>query len=321
MLRLEGLEERTVMSTVTQPGPTLLLTPSPGIFRSAGPATLSPLTQLCGIDSKHDFGDGTGTYKLPVIVAFRIGFDGPIYQLTGSGNFLDLTNATISGDVFGVGSSSSRALGFLTFTNSQGSVTIGLTGPEQAGYSALPGTFSYSVEDGTGAYASLKGSGSLTLNLGPPSQVGRAFGGEFTLTIDSFNKLRHSNGNGSYTQGVELDAGVQYQLTGLGQFFGLKEVGIAGSLYSVGSIRGGHARGELTFTDAKGSVTIELVGPEQAAFSPLPVTFRYTVKKATGACAHMIGSGTLSLKLSPTTGEGVPSDGDFTLTLDTFTKS
>jgi hypothetical protein len=76
--------------------------------------------------------------------------------------------------------------------------------------------------------------------------------------------------------------------------------------------------GELTFSNAKGSVTIELVGPEQPGFSPLPGTFRYTVKKGTGACAHLTGSGSLSLKLSPTTGQGVPSGGEFTLTIDSF---
>jgi hypothetical protein len=315
MLQLEGLEDRMVMSTVTQTGTTLLLNASTGFFR---PAIESPLTHLCGMDRKHDFGNGTGSYTRN---DFPIRFEGgPIYQFTGSGNFLDLKNATITGSVIAVGQlSPAPARGELTFTNSQGSVTIDLIGPEQTGFSPLPSTFRFTVVRETGAYAGLKGSGSLTLKLGPASGQGSFIeSGEFTLTIDSFNKIRH--GIGTYTRNVELDAGVQYQVTGVGQFFGLKDAQIAGSLYSVGFIRSGHARGELTFSNAKGSVTIDLMGPQQPGFSPLPDTFRFTLKKGTGAYAHITGHGSLSLKLSPTTDQGLPSGGEFTLTIDSFTK-
>jgi hypothetical protein len=323
MLQLEGLEDRMVMSTVTQTGTTLLINASPSFFR---PAIESPLAHFCGMDSKHDFGDGTGTYTVIGIQFLH----GPFYELTGSGNFLDLKNATITGEVLPAGypildvnsgtfTREVVPVGELTFTNSKGSVTIDLTGLEQPGISALPSTFRYTVVKGTGAYAGLKGSGLLTLNLGPES---RAFNpsGQFTLTIDSFNKI-NQQGLGTYTHGVESDAGVQYQFTGAGKFFGLHDAEISGSLYSVGFIARGHAGGELTFTNAKGSVTIELVGPEQPGFSPLPGTFHYTVKKGTGAYAHLTGSGSLSLKLSPTTDQGLTVDGDFTLTFDTFQES
>jgi hypothetical protein len=346
MLRLEGLEDRMLLSaataTLTGSTPNVIVNQPfeqiafsgdkrPGevvvflgkntlgsIFRT----TLSPLTDSCGMDSKHDLGNGTGTYTV-----FGIQFlHGPFHVLTGSGNFLGLKNATITGEVIPAGSGIFDVetgtfihevvpVGYLTFTNSRGSVTIDLTGLEQPGFSALCSTFRYTVVKGTGAYAGLRGSGLLTLNLGPES---RAFNpsGQFTLTIDSFNKI-NQQGLGTYTHGLERDAGVQYKFTGAGQFFGLHDAEISGSLYSVGFIARGHAGGELTFTNAKGSVTIELVGPEQAGFAPLPGTFHYSVKKGTGAYAHLTGSGSLSLKLSPMNGQGM-SGGEFTLTFDSF---
>jgi hypothetical protein len=130
-------------------------------------------------------------------------------------------------------------------------------------------------------------------------------------------KLQHlGQGSGTYTNGFEFDAGVPYHLTGSGQFVGLIGAKIAGSLYSVGFIRTGHAVGELTFSNAKGSVTIELVGPEQPGFSPLPSKFSYTVEKGTGAYARLTGSGSLTLELSPITFL----TGTFTLTIDSYHK-
>jgi hypothetical protein len=146
----------------------------------------TPLMQLSGMDKKLDFGHGKGTYTTSAIVS-----SAPHgYQLTGTGTFLNLGAMQITGSVGTVGGfATGQAKGELTFTNSKGSVTIELIGPEQRGFSALPTTFGYSVEKGTGAYADLKGFGSLTLKLGPASGHGLKLSGDFSLTINTFERL------------------------------------------------------------------------------------------------------------------------------------
>ncbi len=146
-------------------------------------SSLTPLTQLSGMDKKQDFGHGKGTYTTSAIVS-----SAPHgYQLTGTGTFLNLGAMQITGSVGTVGGfATGEARGELTFTNAKGSVTIQLIGPEQRGFSALPSTFEFSVEKGTGAYAGMTGFGSLTLKLGPASGHGLKLSGDFSLTINSF---------------------------------------------------------------------------------------------------------------------------------------
>lgn len=119
-------------------------------------------------------------------------------------------------------------------------------------------------------------------------------------------------GQGTYTDNpVQNGAGITYTLTGTAKFDGLGNVTVAGTVHSVGFIQEGHASGELTFTNAQGSVTVKLEGPSQAGFSPLPKKFEYTVIGGTGQYQNLSGSGTLHLALTPTPGN--PETGTFTL--------
>jgi hypothetical protein len=125
-------------------------------------------------------------------------------------------------------------------------------------------------------------------------------------------------GKGTYTIAPGIpDTGVHYLLTGTGNFLTLTNARITGSVHSVGNIYLGNAGGTVTFTNAKGSVTLELVAPEYG-FAPLPSNFTYTVEKGTGAYAHMNGSGTLTLTLHQTAFHHVPSRGTFTLTINSY---
>jgi hypothetical protein len=126
-------------------------------------------------------------------------------------------------------------------------------------------------------------------------------------------------GKGTFTTaGVPIDAGRDYLLTGTGNFLNLTNAKITGSVHSVGFILHGHAGGTITFTNAKGSVTLALVGPQQPGFSPLPTKFTYTVEKGTGAYAHMTGAGTLTLTLHQTAPHSLIQHGTFTLQINSY---
>jgi hypothetical protein len=119
-------------------------------------------------------------------------------------------------------------------------------------------------------------------------------------------------GQGSYSRpAVQSGAGITYTLSGTAKFAGLGDVTVAGSVRSVGFIAEGNASGELTFTNAKGSVTVQLEGPRQAGFSALPQQFKFSVIGGTGQYQHLSSHGTIDLVLTATPGN--PLTGTFTL--------
>jgi hypothetical protein len=162
-----------------------------------------------------------------------------------------------------------------------------------------------------------------------------------TVTTISGRHSQHAlagNGSGTYTASPLLaaidppvappgyatpmhvivgDIGEHYDFTGGANLAQLSHVTVSGSVLGLGNVPRGHATGTLIFTNASGSVTIELTGPSQPGFSPLPTQFQYTVVNATGAYQHLHDQGTLSLVLQPSNGStGLPgSQGAFTLTI------
>jgi len=72
-------------------------------------------------------------------------------------------------------------------------------------------------------------------------------------------------------------------------------VHVTGSIRGVGYATNSRATGQLTFTNASGSVTIQLTGPVQPALSPLPSSFQYKVIAATGVYSSLRDEGTLTL--------------------------
>jgi hypothetical protein len=108
----------------------------------------------------------------------------------------------------------------------------------------------------------------------------------------------HGSGHYSYPPMIS-GMGPQYQLDGTAHLTGLGKVAVSGDLHGVGMIVDGHAGGELTFTNKHGSLTVDLQGPEQPGFSPLPEQFSYHIVSGTGAYADKTGQGSLTLVLTP----------------------
>jgi hypothetical protein len=107
----------------------------------------------------------------------------------------------------------------------------------------------------------------------------------------------HGSGIAVYTTSQQIpDTGTAYHLQGVGSFGAVGFVTITGDLHSVGFIMQGHATGTLTFSNAKGSVTLDLTGPAQSAFAPLPQRFQYQIVGGTGAYAHLHAQGTVQLQ-------------------------
>jgi hypothetical protein len=107
-------------------------------------------------------------------------------------------------------------------------------------------------------------------------------------------------GHGTYTSPFSIpDTGVQYDLQGVAHLAKLGDVTVTGSVHSLGFIVSGKASGTLTFTNANGSVTVELQGPVQPGFASLPHTFHYKVVSGTGAYQNLHDSGSLHLVLKP----------------------
>jgi hypothetical protein len=99
-----------------------------------------------------------------------------------------------------------------------------------------------------------------------------------------------------------IDLGIQYGLTGAGELGGQPRFQVTGSLRRVGFIAQGQATGELTLTNAQGSIMLSLVGPMQPGFAPLPGGFHYTVTGGTGAYQGATGDGQVALRTRPVGG-------------------
>jgi hypothetical protein len=104
--------------------------------------------------------------------------------------------------------------------------------------------------------------------------------------------------SGAYVTGGFLpDAGAAYQLHGTGRYGSVGPFTVTGSVHAVGFVASGHAGGTLTLASASGTLTVELTGPTQAGFSPLPRQFTYRVVHNTGGIARIAQQGTITLDL------------------------
>jgi hypothetical protein len=105
--------------------------------------------------------------------------------------------------------------------------------------------------------------------------------------------------SGSYSSSTFPDVGTTYDLSGQGQDQLLGPTSVTGRLHSLGFILHGVAGGTLTLSGSRGTVTLELTGPPQDGFAPLPNQFDYVITGGTGAFADATGQGTASLALLP----------------------
>ncbi len=236
---------------------------------------------------------------------------GAEYRFSGEGYFAGLGQVDIRGTVNAAGFlAHGHATGTLTLTNELVSVTLTLAGPDQPGFSNLAERFSYRAVGRTGA-GHLSNQGTLFLRLASePAGDMDGPDGAFVLTV----ALQGQPGvaldgafAGQFTPNLVFpEAGASYSLTGTGRLPGQGAVGLTGWVQGTGMIASGHATGELTISGAQGSMTLDLLGPTQRGFAPLPGQFRFTVRSGTGIYAHCRSSGTITLHLD---------SGDSTFTL------
>lgn len=109
-------------------------------------------------------------------------------------------------------------------------------------------------------------------------------------------------GHGSYAADASVpDAGTKYSFSGAADLAGMGHVQVTGWVDSVGFVARGRAHGFLTFTNHRGTVTVEVFGPPQAGSPTLPERFNFNVVGVrTGAFAHLSAKGTLTLDLHAT---------------------
>ena len=168
-LRVEELDQRILPSN----------SPSTLALPSFAPVLVAPPSHALA-------GQGEGTYSGGVVVADA----GQDAVLRGGADLASMGHVTVTGMISGPGFVvQGHAWGSLTFSNAQGSVSVALEGPLQAGFSPLPQQFSYRVQSVSGGYLSIRDHGTLTITWHPArvnpmvgSAVPRTFG-MFTLTI------------------------------------------------------------------------------------------------------------------------------------------
>lgn len=105
-------------------------------------------------------------------------------------------------------------------------------------------------------------------------------------------------GHGNYVVNlVQSGMGKTYQLKGTVKLDGIGVFTVKGSIHTVGYVNQGEASGLLTFANSRGSFTLQVVGPEQAAFAVLPAQFSYQILAGTKAYQSLQQTGTLNLKV------------------------
>src|SRR5262249_45114689 len=169
-LQVEELEGRTLLAAPALPTP---------VFATSLAAPVSPLSR-----APHLGGTIYGRYtaERPILDV------GTTYRLEGPGQAGSFGLVTVFGSVHTTGFIAfGHAGGKLTLTNAQGSVTLRLEGPRQPGFRPLPANFTFTVQQGTGAYKHFHAQGTVDLRLQsfvtPNSRPAFVQHGAFTLTI------------------------------------------------------------------------------------------------------------------------------------------
>lgn len=108
------------------------------------------------------------------------------------------------------------------------------------------------------------------------------------------------SGAGAFASHRSLpDSGTSYELSGAANVTKLGMVTLHGTLHSLGNIQSGQATGTITFVNQFGTLTIQLTGPTQGSFAPLPYHFQYDILGGTGSYQNIRGSGTIDVRLFP----------------------
>jgi hypothetical protein len=123
---------------------------------------------------------------------------------------------------------------------------------------------------------------------------------------------------GSYQSGQSIpDVGTTFDFTGSGHVHGVGKGFVTGHIGTLGFIAEGHSQGTLFLSGVRGTITLQLTGPQQSGFSRLPDHFTFTVVGGTGKYRHVADSGVASLVVLP--GPGGVTRSPFSTGQGTFT--
>ena len=95
------------------------------------------------------------------------------------------------------------------------------------------------------------------------------------------------------------DVGKDFTFSGSGAITPLGQVHLTGHIHSPGFIANGHSTGLLVLSNPKGSVTLQVTGPNQTGSTPVPDVFSFKITSASGKFKGDTGTGYIDLQLSP----------------------
>jgi hypothetical protein len=108
----------------------------------------------------------SGTVQGGYLVTSPIPDVGRTYQIGVAGRVSPLGQTGDSATIHTTGFiASGMATGTMTISAPRGTLKLQLTGPVQPGFASLPGTMSYTITSGKGAYKNATGSGSIAITL------------------------------------------------------------------------------------------------------------------------------------------------------------
>jgi hypothetical protein len=103
---------------------------------------------------------------------------------------------------------------------------------------------------------------------------------------------------GYVVSGIIPDIGKTYQFGVAGRISPLGQTGDSGQIHTTGFIAMGSATGTMTISAPRGALKLQLNGPPQAGFAPLPSTMTYTITGGNGAYKKTTGTGTIAIMLT-----------------------
>jgi hypothetical protein len=94
------------------------------------------------------------------------------------------------------------------------------------------------------------------------------------------------------------DTGSTYRIGAAGRLSPVGQTGDTATIHTTGFIATGMATGSMTIAAPRGNLNLNLTGPVQKGFSPLPSTFTYTISGGTRTYQKATGSGTIAVTLN-----------------------
>jgi hypothetical protein len=142
---------------------------------------------------------------------------------------------------------------------------------------------------------------------------------EHPVTVAAASQVRvelRGTTRGDYTSEARIpDVGTSYTVFSMGRLARFGPAVVTGNLHSLGFISSGHAPGTLRVVLARGTLTLNLTGPTQPGFSPLPSQFSFVITSGTGRFHNAVGSGTVDVTLKPDASSSSPTQGHGRITL------